>query len=387
MTEENFKISDIIFAYLKGTITDGEEKILKEWLDVSEKHRALLDRLTLSSSFRAKREVYRRFDAYYDCSALLRYIRRKKHLAVWRHVAAAVLVFSCISGILYWRMSSSESETVLARQDALAPGKAVATLILFDGSEKKLDDESFSLMEGNRLVENRQNRLIYETTLDPVKDTIEKYHEVIVPRGGEYRVTLSDGTDVWLNSESSLRYPVEFKGREREVWIHGEVYFSVKKDTLHPFVVNSNGLSIRVLGTEFNVRAYKDESRVITTLVDGRVIVESGTGLFYELRPSQQLVYTPRDGRGEVSDVDTEFYVSWRKGIYLFETSRLEEIMTLISRWYDVHVFYQAQELKEITFSGRLKRHEDARSLLEVFEQLGGIQFTVNGNTVIVDTK
>ena len=272
------------------------------------------------------------------------------------------------------------------REISLLPGKSMATLTLSDGSSKLLSPENFDLMDGSKRIVNDPGGLSYQ-----VEDTSEcmetAYNEITVPRGGEYKVTLDDGTRIWVNSESYIRFPVVFHGDERRIWVSGEVFLEVTKDSERPFVVNTEKLDIKVLGTQFNVRAYPDEKCIQTTLVEGCVRVDNSLGKVAVLAPSEQLLYNAQNGKHEVREVDTELYVSWKDGVYVFVSQRLEDIMLLISKWYDVDVFYQNSTVKDIIFSGRLKRYENAETLLKVFERLGGVRFSIQGKTVIVEDE
>ena len=195
-----------------------------------------------------------------------------------------------------------------------------------------LSPENFDLMDGSKRIVNDPGGLNYQ-----VEDTSTcaetTYNEITVPRGGEYKVTLSDGTRIWVNSESYIRFPVVFQGDERRIWVAGEVFLEVAKDAERPFIVNTEKLDVKVLGTRFNVRAYPDEKCVQTTLVEGCVQVDNSRGEVAVLHPSEQLVYDVRDGNHEVREVDTELYVSWKDGVYVFVSQRLEDIMSLISKW------------------------------------------------------
>jgi len=272
------------------------------------------------------------------------------------------------------------------REISLLPGKSLATLTLSDGSSRVLSLENFDLIDGSKRIVNDPDGLSYQVEDTSICGEIA-YNEITVPRGGEYKVTLDDGTRIWLNSESYIRFPVVFQGDERRIWVSGEVFLEVTKDAERPFIVNTEKLNIKVLGTQFNVRAYPDEKCIQTTLVEGSVQVDNLRGKVAVLLPSEQLVYDALDGNHEVREVDTELYVSWKDGVYVFVSQRLEDIMSLISKWYDVDVFYQNSAVKDIIFSGRLKRYENAETLLRVFERLGGVKFSVQGKTVIVEDE
>ncbi|MBS7197087.1 MAG: DUF4974 domain-containing protein [Bacteroidales bacterium] len=386
MSEENLKIADILFAYIKGTISECELEELTKWVEAAEEHRELFQQIVTSVSYQDKEAVYRRFDSYYDFDRLRGAIRGRKR-GMWKYVAAAAVIALplLVSLLLQIRQEGIFPEERM-REISLLPGKSMATLTLSDGSSKALSPENFDLMDGSKRIVNDPGGLSYQ-----VEDTSEcmetAYNEITVPRGGEYKVTLDDGTRIWVNSESYIRFPVVFHGDERRIWVSGEVFLEVTKDSERPFVVNTEKLDIKVLGTRFNVRAYPDEKCIQTTLVEGRVQVDNSLGKVTVLAPSEQLLYNAQNGKHEVREVDTELYVSWKDGVYVFVSQRLEDIMLLISKWYDVDVFYQNSTVKDIIFSGRLKRYENAETLLKVFERLGGVRFSIQGKTVIVEDE
>ena len=386
MSEENLKIADILFAYIKGTISECELEELTKWVEAAEEHRELFQQIVTSVSYQDKEAVYRRFDSYYDFDRLRGAIRGRKR-GIWKYVAAAAVIALplLVSLLLQIRQEGIFPEERM-REISLLPGKSMATLTLSDGSSKLLSPENFDLMDGSKRIVNDPGGLNYQ-----VEDTSEcmetAYNEITVPRGGEYKVTLDDGTRIWVNSESYIRFPVVFHGDERRIWVSGEVFLEVTKDSERPFVVNTEKLDIKVLGTQFNVRAYPDEKCIQTTLVEGCVRVDNSLGKVAVLAPSEQLLYNAQNGKHEVREVDTELYVSWKDGVYVFVSQRLEDIMLLISKWYDVDVFYQNSTVKDIIFSGRLKRYENAETLLKVFERLGGVRFSIQGKTVIVEDE
>lgn len=386
MSEENLKIADIIFAYIKGTITDSELGELTAWMDAAEDHRELFQQIMTSASYQNKETVYRRFDSYYDFDCLKGAIRKRKR-SVWKYVAAAAVI---VLPLLVLFLLQIKQEGIFPeermREISLLPGKSLATLTLSDGSSRVLSLENFDLIDGSKRIVNDPDGLSYQVEDTSICGEIA-YNEITVPRGGEYKVTLDDGTRIWVNSESYIRFPVVFHGDERRIWVSGEVFLEVTKDAERPFIVNTGKLDIKVLGTQFNVRAYPDEKCIQTTLVEGCVQVDNLRGKVAVLLPSEQLVYDALDGNHEVREVDTELYVSWKDGVYVFVSQRLEDIMSLISKWYDVDVFYQNSAVKDIIFSGRLKRYENAETLLRVFERLGGVKFSVQGKTVIVEDE
>ena len=192
------------------------------------------------------------------------------------------------------------------------------------------------------------------------------YNKVEIPRGGEYALVLSDGTKVHLNSMSSLRFPVAFTTGKREVELQGEAYFEVSK-TGQPFIVNVNGMQVEVLGTTFNISAYPNEEYQ-TTLVNGSVRVSAEKGESLILKPSQQATIVSGGNSIQVRTVDISFYTSWVKGKINFKDQRLEDIMKILSRWYDMNVVYENEGLKNIRFGCNLNRYEEILSLIHISE-------------------
>ena len=387
MSEENLKIADIIYAYIDGSITEGQLGELTRWLGAAAEHRELFERLIAAASYRDKEAIYRRFDEYYNFDRLRHAIRHQRRIE-WRRIAAAAAVVILPLLVTFFLL---EQRVDSVRQEypgemTLLPGKSMATLTLSDGSSKALNRENFTVVDGSKRIVSNRGGLVY-TGKDTSSVEEEVYNTIRVPRGAEFNVTLDDGTKVWLNSESSIRFPVAFLGEERRIWVSGEVFAEVAEDAGRPFIMNTGKIDIKVLGTKFNVRAYSDEECIMTTLVEGAVQVDDSSGEVAVLSPSEQLVYDKASGRNDVRKVDVELFVSWKDGVYLFESQRLEDIMTLISKWYDVEVFYQNAGVKDIIFSGRLKRYENAETLLNVFESLGGVRFTVQGKTVVVEAE
>ena len=216
----------------------------------------------------------------------------------------------------------------------------------------------------------------------PEKDLVECY----IPTAEIRELTLPDGTYVMLNSKSILLYPEKFTGETRSVYLIGEANFKVKPDKKHPFIVKANDYQVTALGTEFNVNAYPDEKVVATTLVEGKVRVGYGSKNF-DLDPGMQFVYDREDKTANVRTVDMELYTSWKDGYYYFKQESLERIMDVLAKWYNLNVFFQNPELKNMEFGGRLKRYEDISYLLEKMEETQDVQFIIHGNTIIIKRK
>ena len=206
-----------------------------------------------------------------------------------------------------------------------------------------------------------------------------------IPVGGFYQLALSDGSKVWLNSMTELRFPVTFTGEQRKVYLTGEAYFEVTHDSVHPFIVETpDGMEVKVYGTEFNMNTY-EKGVVQTVLVKGKVGVRGGVlGKEVVLAPEQMAVYREKTGEIQVENVDPYKYVAWKDGEFVFERETIEEIMERLSRWYDVKVFYSNESLKQKRFTGIVSRHKDIEQVLRLIEGPATLRFDISGNMVTV---
>ncbi|MCL3779787.1 DUF4974 domain-containing protein [Prolixibacteraceae bacterium JC049] len=214
-----------------------------------------------------------------------------------------------------------------------------------------------------------------------VKSQVACYNTINVPRGANYKITLSDGTTVELNSESKLKYPVQFNGKRRMVTLTGEAYFDVTH-TGKPFVVNVNGVKVFVLGTEFNVRGYQDESNIETTLVEGKVRVKAPNMNPVVLKPNQQAKVNQEKESLSVQKVNASRFIAWRKGVFIFQNTKLVDVMRTLQRWYNIEVEYETEAIKNIEFGGTLSKHVGFDQVVDMFDQIDEIEVRIEGNKV-----
>ena len=205
-----------------------------------------------------------------------------------------------------------------------------------------------------------------------------------IPKGGEFKLQLADGTRVYLNSATDLRYPVAFTGSERRVYLKGEAYFEVAKDAEHPFIVVTDDVQVRVYGTSFNVNTLGADG-VRTVLVEGKVGIRGqDSDREYVLKPNELAFYDWNSRDMKIETVDPDLYTLWRKGIFVFERETLENIMNILSLWYDMEVFFQSESAKQLHFSGHMKRYEQIEDILHAITDATGVVFTINDRTVCV---
>jgi len=269
----------------------------------------------------------------------------------------------------------------------LVPGGDKAILTLANGEQIVLDGKNDKVIAENAgitISKTADGQLVYQLIgIDKKNSTALLYNTIEVPKGGQYQITMADGTKVWLNSMSSLKYPVHFKTDERVVELTGEGYFEVAKDAKAPFKVMTNGQVTEVLGTHFNVNAYGNEKAIRTTLLEGAVKVKNL--LDHQavlLAPGQQALNAKVNLK--VYEVDLEQAVAWKNGNFMFNNNSLEAIMRSLERWYDIEVIFKNEEVKRTLLSGSVSRFENASQVFDVLELTGLVRFKIEGRRVMV---
>ena len=311
---------------------------------------------------------------------------RKFKTRAWQSAAAAVLII--ISTSIYYFQGSHEqvlvnTETPRFKND-VAPGNNKAVLTLDDGSKIDLDDAKTGILASESNVDIKktgEGKLEYTASVQDAK--IIKYNVLRTPMGGEYQLVLPDGSKVWLNSGSTLRFPTSFVGSERIVELKGEAYFDITKNSKMPFLVRTNNaMDIKVLGTQFNIMAYDDEKNINTTLIEGSVEVLKGLGKTM-LKPGQEAVLNKGSGNIKVSIADLEQAIAWKNGYFIFSNENIESIMRKVSRWYNVDVIYQGN-LSNKDFVGTISRNKNVSELLKMLELTGAVHFSIDGRRITV---
>ena len=302
----------------------------------------------------------------------------------WSIAASIILLVGLFVGRTINGVRDMHEEQELAK-NVMQPGTSKAILMMADGKEVVLEQgQNLNILLNERVRVATSNRgIVYEEHGKGV--VTEEYNKLTTPIGGEYSLVLSDGTKVFLNADSELKYPVEFSDGKRIVDLKGEAYFEVHKDSLRPFVVRVNGAEVTVLGTSFNVNTYGDDGQIYTTLVNGSVRVSSvKNGQAEVLKPGMQSVMDVQSGQLTVREVDVEPYVAWREGRFVFRAMTLDLIMRQLQRWYDFEVFYQNPELKDYEFRGVIKRDMDLDKVLSVIKVTTNVDFEVKGKVITI---
>ncbi len=311
-----------------------------------------------------------------------------KLIRIWtlRMAVACIIGFMAFSTYLLVKNNSKRHIAqnrinVRKYKNDIQPGGNKAILTLADGSTIVLDDAKNGILvkQGNTKIIKINGALNYNSPNSVTTEIL--YNTIVTPHGGQYKVELPDGSQAWLNSVSSLRFPIAFAGKERRVEVTGEVYFEVAKNKAIPFVVSAGGAEIQVVGTHFNVMAYNDEATLQTTLLEGSVkFVKDGNMVM--LRPGQQSQLTKNGKLEVVSGVDLERVVAWKNGYFDFEGSDFETIAKQISRWYDVEVVYDRKINDQ--FFAEIPRNTKLSDVLKVLELTGKVRFEIDDKKIIV---
>jgi transmembrane sensor len=380
--------------FLAGTATDAEQEQLhqlyNEWMDdeetvVSETEQGEVLRIEILEVIKDRINGQRKVIPFY----------KKKP---WQLVAAAsiiivtgVLLFYILPGSQKQELASKETDPP-KNQSPVVPGKDRATLTLANGTVIDLDSSGAGLLaqQGNTSIINKDGKIIYDPRNTGSGETI--YNTIRTPRGGQYQLVLPDGSKVWLNATSTIKFPVAFAGNSRTVELTGEAYFEVATLRLRsgqkmPFkVIVANKAEVEVLGTHFNIMAYSEEEAIKTTLLEGSVKVvkrETGKEESTMLKPGEQAVMTANSPLTIHHSPDVEEVVSWKNGKFHFNNADIKVIMRQIARWYDVDVEYRNIS-SETQLGGIVSRKEDLRQLLNYFEIAGKVRFIVEGRKIIV---
>ena len=367
------KYLDLAEKWKNGSITPEEERVFSEWYNAGQD-----EEIIIPDTFAASEEAHgaRMFEAIRQQRAALNRPR------VGRWVAAAAVVLVVASGATLWGIShrTDAQKPVAKASEVIRPVGNKAFLTLGDGSVVDLDTARDGVLaeNGKTKIDKQAAHLVYGGEAQG-PDTV--YNTLSTPKGGIYMVTLSDGSKVWLNASSALRYPTQFRGATREVELTGEAYFEVAAAPSQPFKVKVDGMTVDVLGTHFDVMAYGDEPSITTTLLQGSVQIGMNDHHLM-LTPGQQSTVARATGQIAARGVDVDEAIAWKNGVFQFNSEDIQSVMRKVARWYDVDVQYDGTVSQH--FTGSVLRDADLATLLRRMELTNEVKFQVTGKTVTV---
>ncbi|NOW98047.1 FecR family protein [Mucilaginibacter sp. SG564] len=369
--------TDLLNRYRNGEVSEEEKALVESWYAAYTQNAATpkIDDQELEKN---RDEILRRVLS--DVSGT-----RKINFGRLISIAALAILILCASVLFIKYRTPHQGQPSYAVKKGntnIPPGGNRATLILSNGSTINLNDTKNGALANEKGVvihKNADGRITYDESSHNATPGANVFNTVITPKGGQYQLVLGDGTKVWLNAASTLKYPVTFSGIKREIELSGEAYFEVAHDQHKPFLVISNGQTVEVLGTHFNVNAYPDEKMTRTTLLEGSVKVSAGE-MTSKIRPGQQVQF--KDGHLAIAQADIEEAIAWKKGFFYFKDDDIQTVMRQLSRWYDVVVKYEGQ-IPTREFSGQMNKNINASQLMHILS-IEQIHYRIEGRTIII---
>ncbi|WP_068472918.1 FecR family protein [Saccharicrinis aurantiacus] len=374
----------ILWKKFNASVSKQEQQLIDDWRRVSPK----------------QEQLYKDVEAFYSEDSInltpnlnqqeaFKNISNRINKRRWYSISAAASVILILGlSVLYLqsKIFSINEPTIIAQNSStqITHGEKKAVLILEDGTEAVITPETqLEVNQGSSSLQLSESGLSYKEQKS--KSIKESFNTLMIPRGGEFYLELSDGTKVWLNSETKLKYPVAFVNDQRVVELTGEAYFEVAKDKEHPFIVLSGNQKVKVLGTQFNVNNYDGNPSIKTTLVEGAVEVVTNSGESIKLNPGYQSVYDINTSEIASSKVNVSECIAWKNGIFQFSDETLVQMLGTLERWYDVSFNYKNDVLKNIRFTGKMKRYESLEEVLAIIAKTNEVSFTVEGSQVFVN--
>lgn len=375
---KNKKAKELLNRYREGNVSPQEQADLESWYNHQAKENPSL-------------KDHHDFDvALHELDAAFPFVKTNTETVKrysWTTIAAAAAVILCLSvGLYFYSYDGVSGKSSFAND--IKPGGNKAFLTLADGSKISLTDAingEIAKQAGISITKTKDGQLIYNVVgQETSNNETNVFNTIETPRGGQYQIKLPDGTSVWLNASSSLRYPAVFSTHDRTVELKGEGYFEVAKDKNRPFKVKSGAQELKVLGTHFNVNAYADDAWIRTTLLEGSVQVSKDKGTATEkdivLKPGEQSLLS--SNKLSVTTTDTEESVAWKNGYFKFNDENIEQILKKVSRWYDVDIQYEGRMTDKI-FNGKVSRYSNVSEVLQILELTGAIHFKIEGRRII----
>ncbi|MRX65389.1 FecR family protein [Maribacter luteus] len=384
------EIEKIIIKYLNREADSSELEMLEEWIKNENGTR-------IFNNFVKIHYLSTLSMTKYDVDKAKKEIRNKLKVVRWKNktnlfkrmaVAASLVLILGTTFYQFYNIDKVGTPEFEKQPIVIEAGTDKAILTLENGDEVAL--EKGKKFETGKVRSNGEELVYADKEQSDAVEKEQSYNYLTIPRGGQFYVQLSDGTEVWLNSETKLKYPVTFiEGLTRNVeLLYGEAYFKVSPSTAHKgaaFHVLTKSQEIDVLGTEFNIKAYSDDQIIATTLVEGKIRIKKGE-VNEILKPNQQAKITHESDKIVVQEIDVSQEISWVNGLFSFNEKPLEEIMTVLSRWYDTEVIFANAKQKQFVFTGILERTEAVDDILKLIEATseGQLQFEINDNTIII---
>jgi len=373
-----------LLEYIRHELTPSEEKDVESWINLNDTNRKIYKDILRKNYYLRWSLKSKQINSEYEWNKLSSSLNKNKRIKFY-YVAASIVLLLSFS--LYLATSIEKTNIKVVVSQIIKPGVKSAELILSNGEKVAITNKTTLLKENNGQLINIDslNGITYKDGVSHNSKLL--YNTIRTQRGNEYNLQLSDGTRIWLNSDSELKYPTIFDGDVRKVYLlKGNAYFKVAKNKAKAFIVKMQNQQIKVYGTQFCVDAY-NKNNITTVLVEGSIGLSTNTVNEVRLKPGELGKVNMESGDVEVKKVDLRPYIAWQEGSFVFRNQRLEDIMMQLERWYNVTVFYQNSATKDYHFTGDMKRYETINQILDFISLAANVKFEVKNNTVIVKNK
>jgi transmembrane sensor len=390
MDEQKERIVYLLAKFKNGKATGQELEELDKWYQTFDKEEKYTTELSQAQLLQVKESLLAKIISRIEQETTTEATNHQiKRVNLWpRIIAAAAMVLVCLSLAAYFLIHKIDVTQQIAQTPKIdiAPGGNKAILTLANGQQITLSGKGNGKLavQGKTVITKTADGKVVYKTLSSNTPVATLFNTITTPRGGQYHLIMADGTNVWLNAASSIKYPVAFAVKYRQVEITGEAYFEVAHNPAWPFKVTGGGQTIAVLGTRFDVSTYPENETVRTTLLEGSVKINAGLNNAM-IKPGQQAIL--RKNAFQIMPVDTDEAIAWKEGMFKFNNTPLEMIMQQVSRWYDVDIAYQDESLKTKTFFAVTTRFEKVSQLLNDLEQTGNVKFEIKGKKITVLDK
>ncbi len=383
-TDQN--IEKLIQKRFNRNISSKEEEILHQWISESGENLKLYKKMLkhhvyLRDSHLIDQINERKAWSYIDSNITSSRKAKIRYLNIIRYAAAILLPLIMVGAIYYYTMKDDEYKEAFAYIETIQPGTDKAILNLSNGEEIMLENKKADriLFESKNIrIKDSSNMIVYKSKASI--SSLEQRDRIHVPIGGKYMAKLSDGTKVWLNSDTDFEFAINFTGSNRLVKLSGEAYFEVAEHKSKPFIVRTNGVDITVLGTSFNVSAYKNE-KITTTLLEGKVKVSSAIEQEF-MEPGDQIDYY--QNKLTKKKVDAKSFAEWKDGIFRFKDIRLQDLTKKLSRWYNIDFFFDNDQLKELRFNGKVDKSKPLSEILNILKETNHITYKKSENAILI---
>jgi ferric-dicitrate binding protein FerR (iron transport regulator) len=378
-------IAELIAKWIHKELSESEEQELQKWLE-SPYNKLQFNKIVDSESIDADIELREYFQSGQNWKKLNNRLNEKESKTNWLAYAAAIFIPIGVAALLFFTNGDGSEKNMNALADSFTPNEKHVVLSTSKGVKHQINSRDTLLTTNEGQIQIASNVISYQKEIKK-QNYKPEYHTIHIPKGQNYTLNLSDGTQVWLNAQTTFRYPVKFAGNTREVQlVNGEAYFDVTSNKQKPFIVNFYDSNVKVLGTRFNVKSYKEDEEEEITLEEGSVIVESYANTI-RLIPNQQLSLNKISNKFDLRNVDAGIYGAWRKGVLKYRDEPLSKIMNDLQRHYEFKVFYQSHSIQNKKFSISINPKKSIHEILKFLQSTGNVEFQAKGNVITILNK